>query len=299
MPDSIALEVYNSAKTTFYPPHHWRPSDWRVDVMLACGLTALAVEATLLDVVTTPCTVLRDPNTLARHLENSTAGIMGFSYSGGATEVVDGLLFAKSQGKPIALASNNKALLPTIFLPDLHQPRSLQHILFTVAVPQLLGTESIVSDIHLNGELALFLEEVYKSNTIPIFISSEDPFRCKALLAYWLEYLHRPGFSVQFPDWTHDLLWAMTWQPKMKFAFIFDEPVVSLSDNRFTNVLRWAIDKQYPYVVLDSTAPSSRNNHVGYLLACVTTYYELALRLGVDISRELHFDSWKEHINDQ
>jgi len=294
--DSIAYDVYSGMSDAFAAPIGWDYAQWRSDLLLACGLTALAVESALLDIGHTQLKVLRDPRQLKVHLGASSFGILGCSYSGRAAEVLDGLAAVRAAGLKAALVSNNRAVNPEIVLPDLRQPRALQHIAFTVVIQRLLHSECPPKIANLDDDLPSFLETVFHAEAIPIFVTANGGFQCRALLAYWLEFLHRPGFAAQFPDWTHDLLWAATRPPRMPLAFLLEEPLVPLSNDRFANVLTWVREVGYLHLVLPSQSLESGGQHVGFLLACATMYHGLATRLGVDIETELQFHTWGSEI---
>jgi len=135
----------------------------------------------LLDIGHTQLKVLRDPRQLKVHLGASSFGILGCSYSGRAAEVLDGLAAVRAAGLEAALVSNNRAVNPEIVLPDLRQPRALQHIAFTVVIQRLLHSECPPKIANLDDDLpsmsgtARLLVRVPTSARIRSAISRLDP----------------------------------------------------------------------------------------------------------------------------
>lgn len=135
-----------------------------------------------------------------------------------------------------------------------------------------------------------FLNETYQHDRTPIFVACGDGFRARVLLSYWLEVLHRPGFLLRFPDWTHDFLWALHRSADARFTFVLEQPRIDLTDDRAAKTIECLTKRAYPLHVLPSSGADAVASHVSYLLSAADAFYALAVRKGYDLPGELQFD---------
>jgi hypothetical protein len=311
-----AWEVYEGARAAFTPPPGWAPEGWRRDLVLASGRTALAVEALLRDLGTAGPGAVCDPGRLPALLDGDgftgrphpAPGLLGCSFSCGSAEVLDGLAAAGRRGLPTCLIGAGGRGTPDVAVPAAGAPPWLQHVLFAAVLPALLGAPGRgVRDIRCApgagpDGAAAFLGEVFAAGLIPVFVAAGDGFRVRALLSYWLEYLHRPGFFVRFPAWTHDLLWALVHAGERRFAFVLEPPAEDLSDRRFERVLDWLTGAGIPFhrlapfsaTPVAPAAPAAlaaNGAHVGWLLDGADAVAGLAAAVGADLTAHLGLDA--------
>jgi hypothetical protein len=270
-------------------------ASWRADLALGSGLTALAVEAALRDVAshrgTWPGRVVTDPALLSRMTINSAEGrMLGCSFSGGASEVLDGIAWLRHRGLACDLLSNR--IGADLHIPDGLAERPFQSLAFSALVPILLRTPVPARSVEI-PPVAPFLQEAARLGLVPLFVADETDFHARTLLAFWLEYVRRPGFLLRFPDFTHNFMWASVRSPSLGFAFVLQRPITELSDRRFEKLHNLLCETGFPtYVFQPPNAPQG-GDHVGWLLGVADALYGLALLLGCNMAAELTFEHWR------
>ncbi|GEM_PF-4259139 len=287
-------EIYEAVRNAFQLPPGWDSGAWRHDVILASGLTALAAEATLLDAVGSTSCVLRDPMVLKNYLRQKRKGIIGCSFSCRTAEVLDGLALARAHGLETCLVGARLTREPDVPLPCIEMPLPLRHVAFCAVLPHLLGRRSSVNSVPPNARLFRFLKAVLLADLVPLFASSGRGFHVSCLVAYWLEFLRRPAFQIEFPRWTHDLLWTVASRCRENFAYILEAPVSDLSDGRFRQVVNLMDRTKAKYLVLENTEAGCAGGHVGNLLMYADGYYDIACEVGLDLCTELRFGPSEE-----
>ena len=291
---SEALDAYNAVHKSFAAPEDWNSSAWSPRLIIATGLTGLAVEAVMHDLALPDFRVARDPVELASQSASGLKGILGCSYSGRSAEVRDSLSYAKSRGESSALVSVEDDTAEVV-IPFVPIPIAFRHLCFCAVLPVLLGQEVAIDTGASKLPLSLlkFLTSIRSTEITPIFVGCEGAeFRSRVLQAHYLEILHKPAFYVKYPQWTHDLMWAITRTPGANFAFVFEPPSFSLSDNRFEEVLSWTEQVGLPYFVLPSLKIEPGGQHISVLISSASAYYSLALEEGIDTVTELQFNTW-------
>lgn len=286
-----AWETYQRTKKCFQPPTDWRAEDWRNDLVLASGLTAVAAEAVLLDIVPAGAHVVRDPSALRGQLGDNRLGVVGCSYSCDSAEVLDGLAIVREAGLRTCLVGGGLRGPADLKIGSSEIDHAFQHIPFCAVLPQLFGQSPQVERRELPFDLLLFYRMLYERNLTPLFVGGQNGFSMRALHSYWLEYVNRAAFHVVFPEWTHDLLWAMVRANCTSYGFILESPVRDLSDGRFDRVVDLLEQLQIPYHVLNFGVGQARSSFVEQLLATADGYYQFACELGLDLSTPLRFET--------
>lgn len=291
-----AYTIFRRACDEFTIPPTWSPDRWRRSPVFACGLTALAVEAALRDQGAIHPVVLRDPEMLDPYLDGTrpdhARGVLGCSFGGRSPEVVAGLARAERCGVPtcrISRAMPGADILPDVVLPEPAPPAHLGHIVFAAVIP-LLFSKPIslpVAPPVPNPTLLSSLADIFQRGLLPVFIGAGHCLRARLLRSYWIEFLGRPAFTARYPDWTHDLLWALERSRDMRLALIIEPPTRDLPDHRYERMLGWATERNLTHCVLqggdDGTALHT-------LLAAADLMIRLAGVLGIAQTAELIFD---------
>lgn len=268
---------------------------WRADLALGSGLTALCVEAALRDVAlyrgVVPGRVVTDPAVLSQMAINPSAGrVLGCSFSGGASEVLDGIAWLRLRNFGCDLLSNG--IRADVRIPDGLAERPFRSLAFSALVPMLLRTPVPARPVEV-PPVVPFLEKAAHLGLAPLFVADETDFPARTLHAFWLEYVHRPGFVLRFPDFTHNFMWASLRSPTPKFAFILQRPRAELSDGRFEKLVGLLREANSPTFVFHPPDVPEEGDHVGLLLGVADAVYSLALSLGCDLADELTFRHWR------
>lgn len=293
--------VYDLDRRTrreFTLPADWLPERWRWRPVLACGLSALAVEAALTDLGAKPPVVLQDPNRLDHSLDcdpRAVGGILGFSLSGRSPEVLDGLARAARRGLPTCRVGGLGPQPPgvgppDVQLPPLDAPEQLAHLAFAAVVPTLRLGHPVPAPRPVGDDPALrgFLGDLLKTSRVPIFVATGDGLEARRLRSLWIELVGRPAFTARFPDFTHDLLWSFERTRDDRFAWVLRRPQVDLSDGRFDRLLGWLHKGRTPHHLLDT--PDGEAGAVGGLLAAAELFCRLLADRGRPLPRGLDMD---------
>jgi len=294
---SLAWQTYSRVAERFEVRSTVSDLQWRSDLVLGSGLTALAVEAALPDFSTynnnSPFWTVRDPASLDRiNPEPSSSGVLGCSFSGGSSEVLDSLRWLQTKGISTGLHGGSIASSDELRIPSELVKRPFQHLAFCATIPML--TNSFIPPSQIEEPLITpFLKEVAASGKILLIVAGVDDWFGRVVLSYWLEYMHRPGFLLRYPEFTHDFLWTLTRTYGSGFAFILESPKEDLSDHRFAKLNSLLNDMRVPTLQLDSFGGFRAGEHVGLLLTITDLMYGLAVSEGSELLRELSFDSWR------
>lgn len=281
--------------TVDFPVPEPTATPWRADFALGAGLTALCVEAALRDVAFhrggAPGRVVTDPGVLGELTINPSAGrVLGCSFSGGASEVLDGIAWLRLRNFGCDLVSNG--IGADVRIPDGLAERPFRSLAFSALVPMLLHTPVPARPVEV-PPVAPFLKEAAQLGLVPLFVADEADFPARVLHAFWLEYVHRPGFVLRFPDFTHNFMWAAVRSPTPKFAFILQRPRTELSDGRFEKLVGLLREADSPTFVFHPPDVAQEGAHVGLLLGVADAVFGLALALGCDLTTELTFGHWR------
>ena len=295
-------QVFRDASEAFTIPPNWSPERWRGRPVVACGLTALAVEMALRDVGEKHPLVARDPAmieiTLGEPLSSKTGGVIGCSFGGRSPEVLVGLMYATFRGLPTCSITRTEPgnSPPDVALPEPAPATHLGHIVFAAAIPILFGKPiCLPAAVALPDPATLAsLTDIFERGLIPIFTGIGHCLRARMLQAYWMEYLGRPAFTARYPDWTHDLLWALERSRDTRFALVTEAPIndapeLDLQDRRLERVRAWTASRGLAHCELQTEA-SVVKSPVLTLLATADLICSLAKNVGVLPPRELIFD---------
>jgi hypothetical protein len=294
---SLAWQTYSRVAEKFEVRSTVSDPQWRSDLVLGSGLTALAVEAALRDLSVhndnSPFWTVRDPAFLDRlNPEPSSGGVLGCSFSGESSEVLDGLKWLRNKGISSGLHSSSIASSNQLRIPSELVERPFQHLAFCATIPMLTNSSILPAQIEA-PLITPFLKEVAASGKILLIVTGFDDWFGRVVLSYWLEYMHCPGFILHYPQFTHDFLWALTRTYGSGFAFILERPKQDLSDHRFAKLNSLLHDMRVPILQLECFGGLRAGEHVGSLLTITDLMYELAVSEKSDLSREFSFDSWR------
>lgn len=293
VPTGPAWQTYRDVADRFTVAAEHGP--WRADVALGSGLTAIAVEAALRDVAlcrdAAPGRVVTDPSQLDGIALDPAAGrVLACSFSGRSSEVIDGMARLRARGIRCDLHGGDGAAdLP---LPACRMRHAVRHAAFCATLPILL--QAPVTPNRPCIAAAEFLGAADAAGLVPLFVAPRHGFRARVLLSYWLEYMQRPGFSLVYPDFTHDFMWAGARRRMAGYAFVLEQPEEDLSDRRFDNLRRLLRAAGAPQLLLEAGLARRPGDHIGYVLAAADAILAVAVARGRDLRTELTFQNWQE-----
>ena len=270
----------------------------------ACGSTALAVQAAILDSRNESGWLMQslgDYQEIRHSLDPGTA-VIGISLSGHSVEVREVLNQAAADGISAIFVSLGTSIesahnlligpteIPQRFLPLLAM-RFVQFCLGS-AFPEKDISSQQIHPVELSVLLQEFLVKTYQAELMPVFAAPKPDIKATQLKTQYMEFLKRPAIQLIFPEWTHDFLWSLSQADKNRYALILFEPRIDLTDQRFQKCVNHIQNLGISHLVINhSPAQQVPNPNSRIFRQVLDLFQTLADQLGIDPSQERSFTS--------
>ncbi len=304
-PDNNLYSAFNAARTDLL----------RLDVsfgrilaeaglvwFVACGSTALGVQAALADIDRPDVCVLDNVAAFECHLRLATRQplVIGMSVSGLSMEVRAVLRRAVAQGLSTVYVTRGASLEGTTHHVALRFEAVPQRILpvavygFVVGIlsrkPFEVGEPLLPAVLPAPyTDLSAFLAEAHTKGLVPVVASADRPFLGRLLATQYMEFLKKPAIHVRFPEWTHHLLWTLDPPHQEQFAFVHIRPVVALEDGRFDNLVEHLTVRRFRQFIFEDFGAARCNAGGQTLMEVLSLYRSLATHLSIDPDTEASF----------
>lgn len=262
----------------------------REHYFLACGSTGTGVETALSEA--------RSPGQkIPLVMDHHNAALngrlfIGFTYSGNSTEVT-GFIPSVTHRDSVIITGSDKLRGKHVLRIDTGEiPLRCFPLLTHTLVQSVYGREKAATD-HAGDTASLFesafglLQWSYLHDRIPVFTADNDSWLARLFAEQYMECLKRPAFYMNYPHFTHNILWTLSGKNIDKFCFIHEHSPRNYSDNRREKTLRHIESLGGVQLVLP---PGTRHCNVFTIwCSCIGIYERIARENHLNINLEYSF----------